>query len=99
MQAESVCPEHRCRSLSSPQPSSPVAILVGAGISTQVENEKALGELVCTAERMGSHACSVPHPPRETSIKDYSKKQEELGAKRRDDHIGHIPRARARCPT
>lgn len=41
---------------------SPIAILVGAGISTQVENEKALRELICTAERMGSHACSAPPP-------------------------------------
>lgn len=33
-------------------PSSPVAILVGAGVSTQVEDEKALGELICAVERM-----------------------------------------------
>lgn len=32
--------------------SSPVAILVGARVSTQVEDEKALRELVCAAERM-----------------------------------------------
>lgn len=33
-------------------PNSPVAILVGAGVSTQVEDEKALGELICAVERM-----------------------------------------------
>jgi hypothetical protein len=66
-------------------PFSPVAFLVGAGISTQVEDEKALRELICTAERMGSHACSAPPSPRETSIGDYSKNQKELGAKRRED--------------
>lgn len=64
---------------------SPIAILVGAGISTQVENEKALRELICTAERMGSHACSAPPPPRQRSVRDYSKNHKELGAKRRED--------------
>lgn len=47
-------------------PSSPVAILVGAGVSTQVEDEKALGKLVCEVERMSEGLmpalpCS-PHP-------------------------------------
>lgn len=66
------------------RPSSPVAILVGAGISTQVENEKALGELICMAERMGSHVCSAP-PTKRDRHGDYSKNHKELGAKREED--------------
>ena len=31
--------------------SSPVAILVGAAVSSQVEDEKALGEFICTQQR------------------------------------------------
>lgn len=68
-------------------PSSPVAILVGAGVSTQVEDEKALGELVCGVERMREGLmpalpCSPQSPPPAPGEKQNHK---ELGAQRRKD--------------
>lgn len=66
-------------------PSSPVAILVGAGVSTQVEDEKALGELICAIERMSEGlVLALPslHPRGGGGEKQDHK---ELGAKRRED--------------
>ena len=48
-----------------PLQSLPVAILVGAAVSRQVEDEKALGELICTQQRerkWGSHLILAKRP-------------------------------------
>lgn len=46
------------RSTREPSALSPVAILVGAAVSSQVEDEKALGEFICTQQRKGDEVCT-----------------------------------------